>query len=74
MGEGKVEKGQLVMGEGWKTAKDNLHLLHSFILFNKYLLGIYFVDRSTELKAGEEKSHTLWQSRCWGVGIGNHVE
>ena len=36
MGEGKTEKGRLVMGEGWKTAEDKLHLFRSLILFNKY--------------------------------------
>jgi len=36
MGEGKTEKGWLVMGEGWKTAEDKLHLFRSLILFNKY--------------------------------------
>ena len=56
------------MGEGWKTAKDRLHLFLSLTLLNRYLSGIYFVDRSTVLRAGEEQSHILWQSRCgrWG--------
>lgn len=60
LGEGKTEKGPLVMGEGWKTAKDRLHLFLSLTLLNRYLSGIYFVDRSTVLRAGEEKSHILW--------------
>lgn len=60
MGEGKTEKGPLAMGEGWKTEKDRLHLFLSLTLLDRYLSGIYFVDRSTVLRAGEEKSHTLW--------------
>ena len=36
MGEGKTEKGRMVLGEGWKTAEDKLHLFRSLIVFNKY--------------------------------------